>query len=464
MGVKIIERENPDNIISCLLTVETMPEAIVKATLEDRIVYAAADSNGIATLALKKEGLWTVSATYEGETKSTEILVEHNIEESLPFFPNEPSAYNQLALITASQTWAAPEDGWFQIEDFGASGKGGDGYLLSMNNVYASLSGGGGGGGGYACSRVKMHKNDTAVINIGAVGATTSVTINSTVESYSALSVTSGSSGENGANSSAGGVGGAGGTASGGNHANNNGGNGSKGTQNNGGLAIGGNGGAPGYTGGNYGGKGADGANRNYGEAGKAGFIKIYRGNSNFKPDADGVTRLNYIESTGTQYIDTGCAPSNNTKIIINLTPLASGMAENAVFGSTWAANGFFLMFYQNKLRWHSKGASVDISNFNTSGENEIECTPTKITVNGTSYNLNGTGTDTTKPITLFYAGDYAAAKYGVFKLHSCKIYEGDTLIKDCVPALDKVGVPCLYDEVNKAYTYNNGTGTFLCG
>ena len=267
--------------IPCTLTVTTAEGALVEATLGSKKVSATAGADGTAILILEKEGLWTISATLDGETKSTEILVEHNVEENLFFFPQEPSAYNQLALITASQTWIAPEDGWFQIEDFGASGKGGDGYLLSMNNVYASLSGGGGGGGGYAASRIKMHKGDTAVINIGAVGATTSVTINSTVESYSALSVTSGSSGENAANSSAGGAGGAGGIASGGNHANNNGGNGSKGEQNNGGLAIGGNGGAPGYTGGNYGGKGADGANRNYGEAGKTGFIKIYRGNTN---------------------------------------------------------------------------------------------------------------------------------------------------------------------------------------
>ena len=451
--------------IPCTLTVTTAEGALVEATLGSKEVSATAGADGTAILILEKEGLWTVSATLDGETKSTEILVEHSIEESLTFFPEEPSSYNQLALITSSQTWTAPEDGWFQIEDFGASGSGGNGYF--RYSVYLqSNSGGGGGGGGYAASRIKMSKGDTAEINIGDVGAVTSVLINSSLETYFPLYVTSGANGgsyvvgSSGSNS-----GGDGGVASGGNYANNNGGNGGNGISQQGSVASGGAGGAAGYTGGNVGGAGGKGdSSDNAGEAGKAGFIKIYRGNSNFKPDADGVTRLNYIESTGTKYIDTGCAPSNNTKVIINLTPLASGMAENAVFGSTWAANGFFLMFYQNKLRWHSKGASVDISNFNTSGENEIECTPTKITVNGTSYNLNGTGTDTTKPITLFYAGDYAASKYGVFKLHSCKIYEGDTLIKDYVPALDKVGVPCLYDEVNKAYAYNNGTSIFLCG
>lgn len=171
--------------------------------------------------------------------------------------------------------------------------------------------------------------------------------------------------------------------------------------------------------------------------------------------------RVEYIEATGTQSINTGCSPTSNTKVVINLTPLASGMAENAVFGSTWAANGFFLMFYQNMLRWHSKGASVDVSTFNTSGENEIICTPTKITVNGTEYGLSGSQTDSTDPITLFYAGGYSAAKYGIYRLHSCKIYEGDSLIRNFIPVLDEKGVPCLYDKATKGYFYKQGNGEF---
>ena len=450
--------------IPCTLTVTTAEGALVEATLGSKKVSATAGTDGTAILILEKEGLWTISATLDGETKSTEILVEHSIEESLTFFPEEPSAYNQLALITSSQTWTAPENGWFQIEDFGASGSGGNGYY--RYSVYLqSNSGGGGGGGGYAASRIKMSKGDTAEINIGDVGAVTSVLINSSLETYFPLYVTSGANGgsyvvgSSGSNS-----GGAGGVASGGNYANNNGGNGGNGISQQGSVASGGAGGAAGYTGGNVGGAGGKGdSSHNAGEAGKAGFIKIYRGNTNANPNAniDGYTRLNCIKATGTQYIDTGCSPSDNTKVVINLTPLVSGMAENAVFGSTWAANGFFLMFYQNMLRWHSKGASVDISAFNTTGENEIVCTPTKITVNGTEYGLSGSQTDSTTAITLFCAGGYSAAKYGIYKLHSCQIYNGNELLKDYVPVLDSSGVPCLYDKLNKALVYNNGSGMF---
>lgn len=254
--------------IPCTLTVTTAEGALVEATLGSKKVSATAGADGTAILVLEKEGLWTISATLDGETKSTEVLVEHSIEESLTFFPEEPSSYEQLALITSSQTWTAPENGWFQIEVFGASGNGGAGQSSS----YAHYGGGGGGGGGYACSRIKMNKGDTIALTVGAVGETSSATIESSLESYSELSVTRGANGTDGRTGTFG-TGGAGGKARGGNYANENGGKGGAGT-----TAGGGAGGTAGYTGGN---KGGAGGYTGTGASGSAGFVKIYRGNTN---------------------------------------------------------------------------------------------------------------------------------------------------------------------------------------
>lgn len=256
--------------IPCTLTVLTDEGALVEATLGSKKVSKVAGADGTAILILEKEGTWTVSATLDGETMSTEIIVEHNVEANLTFFPEEPSAYDQLALIIFSQTWTAPENGYFQIEVFGASGNGANGH-----SVYCA--GGGGGGGGYSCSRIKMNKDDTIVLTVGGVGAVSSASINSSLETYDTLSVTSGANGSEGWPGS-GGPGGAGGVASGGNYANNNGGNGGNGSYTQ--AGPGGAGGAAGYTGGNVGGAGGNG-NYGAGVAGKAGFIKIYRGDTN---------------------------------------------------------------------------------------------------------------------------------------------------------------------------------------
>lgn len=205
-------------------------------------------------------------------------------------FPAEPTAYNLIGTYTSSQTWTAPEDGYFQIEVFGASGNGGS---TQRTDRYMYL-GSGGGGGGYACSKgIKLKKGDTIALVAATAGSTSSATIKSSVESYSALSVTSGGNASN-STTSAVGAAGAGGVASGGNYANVNGGNGTKGTTRNFvsfGTFYGGAGGATGYSGGNVGGQGGglyydtDGyeaiINLLSPGSGSAGFIKIYRGNTN---------------------------------------------------------------------------------------------------------------------------------------------------------------------------------------
>lgn len=71
--------------IPCTLTVETGAGAVVTATLDGTTVSATADENGNAIFILSKEGVWSITATLDGETLSTEILIEHKIEEELAF-------------------------------------------------------------------------------------------------------------------------------------------------------------------------------------------------------------------------------------------------------------------------------------------------------------------------------------------------------------------------------------------
>jgi len=202
-------------------------------------------------------------------------------------FPSqEPTDYELMETVVNSETWTAPESGYFQVEVFGASGSGG-GFAYCTNDdgtQYFYYTGGGGGGGGYAASRFKLFQGDTLSVAIGTVGATTSVTPNNTTdESYDTMSVTGGGNGGNAyasyGGSSSGGAGGAGGAASGGNITNANGNNGSTGAYSFNKPTRGALGGAAGYTGGNAGGNG--GGYTIGPEAGKAGFVKIYRGNTN---------------------------------------------------------------------------------------------------------------------------------------------------------------------------------------
>lgn len=213
--------------------------------------------------------------------------------------------YIPLETITTSKAWTAPENGYFLIEVFGASGKGGKAtqtyYETGGDNRF--FSGGGGGGGGYARSAIKLRKGDTVTFTVGSVGGTTTAAINGTapedadnplLTTYSTMSVSSGANGGDGiAYSFAIGAGGSGGVASGGNWLNQNGSNGAAGNRN---LEFssstipqdtvaGGAGGAAGYSGGNAGGVGAGfvaySSTQRAAGAGKSGFAKVSRGNTN---------------------------------------------------------------------------------------------------------------------------------------------------------------------------------------
>lgn len=94
--------------IPCTLTVETAAGAEVTATLGNKTVSATANSNGVATLVLKKEGAWTVTATLDGETKSTTVNVYHEIAE-------------EIALITADPI--LENNTWEQISEIAKSGE-----------------------------------------------------------------------------------------------------------------------------------------------------------------------------------------------------------------------------------------------------------------------------------------------------------------------------------------------------
>lgn len=296
---------------SFFVTITTSPGTVITAVLDDQSVTAVADSSGVAVLRLQKEGTWTITATSGGSTKTITVEVVNQRTEYMTFFPSEPSEYILIGTYTDGQTWTAPEDGYYEIELQGASGSGGKGATNqdrdTANDIvtFYANSGGSGGGGGCAISRVKMNKGDTIVLAPGAVGSTSSATINSSVETYGTMQVTSATNGGNATTSSAGSAG-SGGTASGGNHANYAGGAGKKGSakedsryisvlQNNMmSLTVSASspaGGTAGYGSGNVGGKGASAkvasTSASYSPtlgtpgAGSAGFVKIYRGNTN---------------------------------------------------------------------------------------------------------------------------------------------------------------------------------------
>ena len=97
--------------IPCTLTISTVPNATVTAALGNTTVTAIADVNGTAILELLKEGVWTVTATYEGETVSTQVDTSLSLETEIQFADPilENNTWEQISKIArsgkASQIW-----------------------------------------------------------------------------------------------------------------------------------------------------------------------------------------------------------------------------------------------------------------------------------------------------------------------------------------------------------------------
>ena len=160
--------------------------------------------------------------------------------------------------------------------------------------------------------------------------------------------------------------------------------------------------------------------------------------------------------------IDTGI-PCNTSGLKVSISVEFGGQNDRAVFGGAWATNGFFLSFYNNGLRFHSKGNYIDIPSSEVfvlfAGKNTIECTADSIVVNGHTHSISGASAHTSTTLKIFTPDSSHTAETQA--IYSMKIYQGETLLRDFVPASDN-GIACFLDNVSGNYFYNTGEANSL--
>lgn len=203
-----------------------------------------------------------------------------------------------------------------------------------------------------------------------------------------------------------------------------------------------------------------------------------YNGNEIIETDSSGKIRthsdiifVEYIESTGTQYIDTGIVANQDTKLEIlaattdDVSDASSGMGF-IPYGAGIAYNSSAFECYsqsnQFEFNYGTQNAFIGTAKI---GE-KISILQDKNILNimiGSvqhSYSFNYTSFETPRTITLF-AINRNPVMPGKARIYSCKLYDNGVLVRDFKPALDDNNIPCLYDKVTQQYFYNAGTGTF---
>lgn len=179
---------------------------------------------------------------------------------------------------------------------------------------------------------------------------------------------------------------------------------------------------------------------------------------------------VEYLESTGTQWIDTGIA-FQPIKAVIELcfnedvkTRQVMGFSSEATtyFGKTSGGNfevggGVILNNTVNPYEWKE-------AKFTHNGS--ISQNMCKLTVDGLSITRQSSIANTPSNFCLFNIPNYGTTLACHCKIRSAKFYNPDTneLVRNLIPVLDKDLVPCMYDKVSEEYYYNAGTGKFSYG
>lgn len=190
-----------------------------------------------------------------------------------------------------------------------------------------------------------------------------------------------------------------------------------------------------------------------------------------------GYTAVDYLQSSGTQWIEMGVAPNQNTKAVLKIKIDELTSQGASLIGSRTDVNSddqfttylddyggtrfLFRMDGQPEaIPW--KGLTTDkiyiVTLSGTEMKAELE--------DGTAvFSKTFSVSDFTSTVTmaLFRAKGVSGA-YFRGRIYSCKHYSGDELIQDFVPCLDTEGVPCMFDLVSRKSFYNKGTGSFTWG
>lgn len=189
-----------------------------------------------------------------------------------------------------------------------------------------------------------------------------------------------------------------------------------------------------------------------------------------------------YIASSGTQYIDTGFIPNQDTTIKMDFMVTAWGATNfEKYWGSSDSGMATFIC-QNNKRTSDSRGQlfravagnnnynryyaeSLANSQLNTRYLMERSCD--KFYINNVLQSTsNNEAFQCVYTLNLCATHNSSGAfQYSKIRIYSCQLYDGNTLERDLVPVLRIAdSKPGLWDKVHKVFYTNQGTGNFSYG
>lgn len=178
-----------------------------------------------------------------------------------------------------------------------------------------------------------------------------------------------------------------------------------------------------------------------------------------------GYTALEYIQSSGTQYIDTGRKLTQDSDITIDFKIVENNKSVS-IFGSRESPSKNNLAMFRDGSYFVGDFSEYQLHRFMT--DSSLERTKIRMNKAGVWVNdifikswSNVANFETPTNGRIFDVGNNNwTGNKASMRLYSYTNRNAQKL----VPCLDTDGVPCLYDLIGKTTLYNQGTGSFTWG
>ena len=184
-----------------------------------------------------------------------------------------------------------------------------------------------------------------------------------------------------------------------------------------------------------------------------------------------GYTAVNYLQSSGSQYIDTGRKLTQDSDITIDFKIVGEINKSAGIFGSRESASKNNLTLLREFRSVDSSFFSGDFSEYQKhrfTAASSLERTKIRMNKSGawvndiskTSWSDVADFETPTNGLIFDIGNNNWTGNKAVMRLYSYT--DGDA--QQLVPCLDANGVPCLYDLIGKTALYNQGAGSFTWG
>ena len=168
--------------------------------------------------------------------------------------------------------------------------------------------------------------------------------------------------------------------------------------------------------------------------------------------------RLSYIQSDGFQYIDTGIFPNEGVRVYCDFHPTSMSYYDMSVFGCyDSVTSSSFTVTMNSGYGNVSVGTPFMYITYNAEIRNirqVVDMSSRSVNINGESHIASSDiGAQPGLSMYLFGVNSREGEILsGDVAISSCKIYQGDTLVRDYIPAMDEEGNIGMYEAVNAEF------------